>query len=194
MRSPSNRLSVSMTGSIGIAAPYWAAASATARTRAGLTSGRAASWTRTTGSAWAAGGEDEDTVAAPRRVVRPATRAASAAASSPSAITPAATDSCLRSPPATTATTESGSHVSAAISATRASDATMTIRSTPAAARASTDHCSTGCPKQVRSQLVAAAHPAAGAGSNDDRLQVGCSARDSGSVSGFSLNSGTHSE
>ena len=51
-----------------------------------------------------------------------------------------------------------------------------------------------GLPEQVRSQLVAAAHPAAGAGSNDDRLQVGARRGTRARSRAFRLNSGTHSE
>ena len=124
MVSPSSRFSVSVTGRTGIAAPFLAAARATALTNSGLTRGRAASWTRITGSAARAAPD-------------------SSAGISASATTPAATDSCLLAPPATTATTASGSQGAAAISETRAADVTITMRRTPAAAIASTDQRST---------------------------------------------------
>ena len=48
--SPATRLSVSATGSTGIAAPWSAAARATAATSSGVATGRAPSWTRMTRS------------------------------------------------------------------------------------------------------------------------------------------------
>ena len=141
------RLSVSLTGSTGIAAPWPAVASATARTSAGLTSGRAASWTRITGSG--RGGP-----AGPRPWIssaRPTPPISSAV--SARAATPAATDSCRRGPPATTATTESGSQSAAAIAGMRAGEVTMTIRSTPAASSASTDQRRIDRPSSSASSL-----------------------------------------
>ncbi len=120
-RSPSIRLSVSATGTIGSAAPYRAVASATAAIRAASTSGRAASWTRTT----------------PDSSDRSRSRARN----------PAWTDSWRRAPPATTSTTLAGSQAAAAIPARRSSAVTTTSRPTSgAAARASSVQARSGRP------------------------------------------------
>ena len=87
-RSPAIRLSVSATGTIGMAAPWRAVASATAAMRSAATRGRAASCTRIT--------------------------PASSASAPSRAANPAWTDSWRRSPPATTAITDRGSQSAAA--------------------------------------------------------------------------------
>ncbi len=106
-RSPSIRLSVSVTGTTGIAAPRRAVARATALTSSLRTSGRAPSWTST--------GTVSST---PRRS---------------KATNPANTDSWRRDPPTTTSTTFAGNQDAPAISARRSGEVTTTSRSTSGA-------------------------------------------------------------
>ena len=100
--SPARRLTVSMIGTTGIAAPCRAAVAATRSMRSGEGTGRAPSWTRTTRSVPSGGGS-----------------------SRLDAAHPAATDSCRRRPPGTTARTVGGSQDASRTSA-RESAATTT--------------------------------------------------------------------
>ena len=149
MRPPTTRLTVSATGRTGMAAPWSAAAAATARRAPAATSGRAPSWTSTT----------------PARRRRPGPRASRAAK-------PAATESCRRAPPATTVETCAGSHGAGGQSSRRSAAVTTTIaldawrrrdrveRVRPAAAG-----------RRWARPACRAAHPARGAGGDDDRVR-----------------------
>ncbi len=128
--SPSIRLTVSLTGRTGMAAPCSAAATATRAASPSARIGRAPSWTSTTRSPAASG-----------------TRASRA-------WNPAATESCRIAPPATTASTCGGSQGAAARSSRRSGAVTTTTCSRPGVAAIAASVCaSSGRPASGQASL-----------------------------------------